>query len=327
MLTNVYNLGDTYKTVRVDTAHEFTPQHSDFRSWENEVFFCEPVILCSYDEIQQRLMNGEFDEFDLKVIRLLATFASTAITANILWGLLYMTGEDLVSDKERLHRTLYKLYRNGITIGGRFKRADRSMISRMRVIRLTYAGFKLARNLGVNERYNPVEELDAPTVKLRLEVATLILQFLKHRAEDIESFAIRPYYKRRAKHPDAYLRPGAQVRMFGEDIFFEAARREIPDHLALFANKLRRYTLVFEEPPCIVVNGEDEEHNRAILAYLTEHQDEHGFPLCNLRFTHDLALFGARFNTCLYAFDAGGNKISFAFEEEAPAAEEVLAAS
>lgn len=319
MCTTNYNKGETYRVARIDTALEPVPFRSAFVSRPGEIFVQEPHPHLPYETVLENIQNGALDEFDFKVLSLIATFACTGVTFKLLWNLLYMSGEDLVKDDKRLMTSLFRLNRNSMTVCGRFKSPDRVTASNTRLIRLTNNGYKVGKTLGIRPRFNVVEMLDAPTAKTRLQLSALIVQLLKHLADGVEDFSVRPDYSRRLVDPNAVVRPGARVRLFGEDIFLEVLRSGTDDYLPWFTDKLRRYMMVFDEAPSLVINGESEEHNRLIHTYLSEHGDEHGFPLSNLLFTHDTALFGSSFRTCFYSFRENGDKVCFELAGMEPA--------
>jgi hypothetical protein len=323
MMTNKFNNAETYRTAPFNTAREFVPRYSAFASQPNEIFFMEPYARVPYEKVLQNYQNGEMSEFDIKVLSLIATFACAGMTTKALQILLSMMGEDVYSDQTRLSTALYHLAKNGLISWGRFKSLDRPAAALFRMIRLTYNGYKFGKLLGIVTRFNPVEVLDAANAKTRLQLTTLVTQFLKHLPYDVEEFDIRPMYSKRMEDPDAVVRPYARIRVFGEDMFVEIVRSGTEDYLVWLTDKLRRYTRVFEQLPNLLINGESEEHNRLIHAYLTEHCAEHGFPLDNMHYTHDLALFGNAFRSCLYVFGENGDKICFTFPETEGAGNEL----
>lgn len=309
-----FNLGETYRAARINTALEPTPSNPVFKSLEDEVFFYEPQKRVSYSQVMFNIQQNYLSDFDLKVLCLIATFGSVCTTTKALKTLLYMNGEDLGSQDHRLTNALYRLGQNNLVTFGHFKAPEKKNASLLRIICLTGYGSKVARSLEVSHRFNPREVLDAPTAKSRAQTSMLLSNFIKNLSYDIENFEVRPVLLRKELHPDAIVRPAAKIRMFGEDIYFEVPRSGKANYLEDLADKLRRYTLVFgEQLPSVVINGEDGEMNRTIYEYLFAHRTEHGFNLSNILFTDDLAQFGARFNTCLYSFDDSCNKVCFEF--------------
>lgn len=196
----------------------------------------------------------------------------------------------------------------------RTKAPEKKNASLLRIICLTGYGSKVARSMEVSHRFNPLEVLDAPTVKSRAQTSSLIANFIMNLSDNIENFEVRPVLLRKEVHPDAIVRPAAKIRMFDEDIYFEVPRSGKANYLEDLVDKLRRYTLTFgEQLPSVVINGEGEEVDHTIYEFLFTHRTEHGFNLSNILFTDDLAQFGAHFNTCLYSFDDSGNKVCFEF--------------
>ena len=308
-----FNLGTTYKFAHINTALETIPSNPVFKSLKDEVFFYEPQKRVSYSQVMFNIQQGYVNNFDLKVLSLIATFGSVCMTTKALKTLFYMNGEDLGSQDHRLTNALYRLGQNNLITFGHFKAPEKKNASLLRIICLTGYGSKVARSMGVSHRFNPLEVLDAPTAKSRAQTSMLITNFIMNLSDDIENFEVRPVLLRKEVHPDAIVRPAAKICMFGEDIYFEVPRSGKANHLEDLVDKLRRYTLVFDELPSVVINGEDEQMNRCIYEYLSTHCTEHGFNLSNILFTDDLAQFGARFNTCLYSFDENSNKACFEF--------------
>jgi hypothetical protein len=170
----------------------------------------------------------------------------------------------------------------------------------------------MVKSLGTPHRFHALDVLDAPTMKNRSQTTMMITQFLLHLRDHISDFSIRPVLVRKEIHPDAIVRPAAIIRLMSENFCIEVPRSGMRDYLSFYTDKLRRYALVFgEQQPRLIFCGEDEEFNRNLYRHLTLHSKEHGFALSNILFTHDVAQFGERFNTCLYTFAEDGSKITF----------------
>lgn len=312
-----FNLGTTYRNTHIDTSLETIPSNPVFKSLENEMFFYEPQRRVSYSQVMFNIQQNYLSDFDLKVLCLIATFGSVCTTTKALKALLYMNGEDLGSQNHRLTNALYRLGQNNLITFGHFKAPEKKNASLLRIICLTGYGSKVARSMEISHHFKPLEVLDAATAKSRAQTSMLITNFIMNLSDDIENFEVRPVLLRKEVHPDAIVRPAAKIRMFDEDIYFEVPRSGKANHLEDLTDKLRRYTLVFDELPSVVINGEDEQMNRCIYEYLSAHCTEHGFNLSNILFTDDLAQFGTGFNTCLYSFDESGNKVCFEFTPSA----------
>lgn len=310
-----FNLGASYRATRINTALEQIPSNPVFKSLPDEVFFYESQMRVSYSQVAFNIQQGYISNFDLKVLSLIATFGSVCMTTKALKSLLYMNGEDLGSQDHRLTNALYRLGQNNLITFGHFKAPEKKNASLLRIICLTGYGSKLARSMDISHRFNPLEVLDAPTAKSRAQTSMLITNFIKNL--QIDDFEVRPVLLRKEAHPDAIVRPAARIRLFGENVFFEVPRSGKANYLEDLADKLRRYTLVFDELPNVVINGEDEQMNRTIFDYLSTNAKEHGFDISNIMFTDDLAQFGTRFSTCLYAFDEKSGKIHFEFNPSA----------
>ena len=114
------------------------------------------------------------------------------------------------------------------------------------------------------------------------------------------------------------MRPSLAVSIDHDPILIEIVRKG--DFWEQYlCNKLERYKALLdnwesnswklENKPILVLNGENEEHNRRILELATE------IGLTDLFFTEDTLFCGAQFYHCLYQFNDKGQREFFCFEQ------------
>ena len=302
-MTN-FCLGSTYRKGYINTATELIPQNGTFKSLPNETHvFEERERSVSIYQVTSALENGTITEFDKTVISIVAVFASAAMTSKSISELLTLMG--IKFNKNALESSLKRLHRYHLINFSRFAHPDGRQ-SHTRIITLMNYGSRLAKNLGIVHRFNPIAVASAEpyAIKSRTETTQLICNWLKNLP--IESFAVRPV-KVVDADIGAIIRPAATIEIWGETLFFEVPRKH-NGWLEDLIGKLHRYELVFgkDSLPTIVINGEDPAMNLEISKALSTENIKADF-----LFTDDLAMFGPKFNSCLYTFDGSDNILRY----------------
>lgn len=281
------NRGATYRVATIDASLEAIPEHKVFNTYPGETFVYEPQRFIPKDIVMFNIRQGYITEHDLKVLCTIANFGSLCVTSRGLKRLLYMAGDDLGDNDHRMQNSIKRLARNGLIALGRFKHANTEQLSSLRIILLTELGSRIARNMGVNHKFNSVEVLTSDVIKSRAQTFMLLSNYLINLVNDIDRFESRPVLTNKALSDEAIVRPALKLTFTsGEDIYFEVPRRTMHNdaNLEHLVDKLRRYSLVFtdRQPPVVIINGEDEEDCRVIYDYIVKNSDIHNFPNENL---------------------------------------------
>lgn len=306
-MTNL-TLGSTYRKGFINTDEEIIPKLPTFAARADEThIFEERDKNISFYQITSAIEDGSITETDKLVLSLVAVFSSAACTTKTLYEMLTLMDADI--SKKCLESSVKRLHRYHLINFSRFRLPD-GTISKTRIITLMRYGSRLASSLGIFHRFNPIATASAEpyAVKSRTETAQLICNWLKNLP--VESFAVRPV---KMLDPDMgqIIRPAATIDIWGEKIYFEVPRRHT-DWISDLMGKLHRYELVFGKGklPTIVINGEDTAMNLQIhKALKTE-----GLA-AEILFTDDLAMFGPKFNTSLYAFDSEDTLIRYSLRK------------
>lgn len=296
---------------RLDFSTEPVPASAVFGFFQGERFSYEPRRKwVSKEVIQRAIKEGQLTDFDIRVLCLIGAFTPAFVNFRSLKELLLMAGgEDGEIKVQKLSASLCKLEQYNLTVVGKLE-SESDPDQRDRVIHLTVKGSQLVKSYGVMHRFNPNETIDAPTAKARAQTSMTIVNFLKHLSDRVTDFKVRPILVNKTVLDEGIVRPAGAITVDGEEFFFEVPRRGRFNWKEDLAEKLYRYTVVFEgEVPCVVLNCEDKQMSRELLDHLNGTADIHGFPMENVLFTDDLSLFGKGFSTCLYTFDGRGERI------------------
>lgn len=304
-MTN-FNMGATYRLGTIDVDSEMIPQNPAFKSFAGEKhYFEEREGRVSYYQVTNAVASGILTELDKTIIGIIATFGSACVTSKVLKEMLTMmniqySDNALESSIKRLHR-FHLINFSHFVVEGREP-------AKMRIITLANYGSQLAKSMGVVHRFNPMAtaSAEAYTMKSRAQTAQLICNYLKQ--QFVDCFSVRPVMVVDADR-GAIIRPAASITVKGSEIFFEVPRRR-EGWLEDLSEKLKRYELVFEGKPVptVVINGEDEEMNKAIAKMVLENKYN-----IEILYTDDLAMFGNKFRYSLYDISANGEKHCFEF--------------
>lgn len=301
------NLGSTYRKGKIDVSKEVVPANPAFWAKENEQhIFEEREDGASNYQLTLALEKGQITALDQTVVSIVAVFASTACTSKMISECLTMMGVKYT--KNILESSLKRLHRYQLINFSRFKQEEFSVPSNLRIITLTDFGSRLAGALGVRHKFNSfaVATADCYSIKSRCETTQLICNWLKNLSDDIQQFQVRPIISVN-REIGAVVRPSARIDICDETIYFEVPRNH-EDYLEELIEKLHRYELVFgkDNPPAIIINGENEEMNREIFHALQKEKIS-----AEIMYTDDLANFGGGFRTSIYSFNEEGKKQIF----------------
>ncbi len=299
----------------MDMQSETIPTNPSYHTVEGEKCLCTEDNTVPFPTVLHNVGSGNITAFDKKVISLLATF--TFMSSRQLTECLTLLKAEGVHN---LKSSLERLKRNQMIRSFRFG-TDDQRISNSQVHTLNKNGSELAKVLGISHNFSPFAIGMHPSEIKRMLAANQIMNaFLKSGMK--LDWMKRGQVINSRTDKSSVVRPSFTVSADGTVLMYEVVRRG-EFWREYLVDKLKRYCLVFDswadnswdiaEQPMLIMNGENEAHNREIA----ELAKQAGVQVL---FTEDLLLFGSMFFQSIYAFDAAGNRQFYRFQMKEGAA-------
>jgi len=302
---NPYDLIERYRKGTIDMSLEIVPKEPAFKTIPGEQK--ELVTIESQNEFYHLVRNmelGNFSELDIAIVCLTAQFKY--ITSKQILENLTLMGFD--TNDTKVTNSINKLHKNQLVYMFKFASPD-GRKTNFRVVTLDRFGYQMAQQLEVPCNWSVFEKIDSVArIKKYLAGNQLRNAFLKSGLE------IEWLYSRKnifGKEKGQIVKPAFYMMMDGNIFCFEVVRRyefwqqELADKLLryeeVFSNPLDN-SLMLEEKPLLIFNGEDEEHNTEINAIIKELNLSF-----DVMFTHDMLHFGKKFKYSLYQLNEDNN--------------------
>ena len=311
-----YNPYSDYRayTGKIDLMNETIPAKSWFETYPGEMCFYQETETMSYPAVINHVATNHITSLDMHIICVVAAF--TFVTSKQINDCLTML--EIPHSEANVKSSVERLVRHQMLRMSRFG-VDAENCCKFYVYSLNKNGADIAKVRGISSSFTPMQPATAPADMKRILVQNqawlafiksgLQLDYLK-RSEIITA--------KEAK--TAVVRPSIALSMDNDPIFIEIVRKG--DFWERFLiDKLTRYKALLdnwvsnsweiENKPILILNGENEEHNRRILALGADL----GFE--DLYFTEDTLFCGFQFYHSIYQFHASGQREFFCFDQPA----------
>lgn len=297
-------------TVKVDLTKEVIPAKSWFETYPNEMCFYQDTEPMPYPAVINHVATNKITPLDMHIICIVATL--TFVTTKQINDCLTMlkiphSDTNFKSSVERLARyQIIRMSHFGV---------DTEHCCKFYVYSLNKNGADIAKIRGISSSYTPMQPATSPADMKRILVQNqawlsliksgLKLDFLK-RSEIITA----------KDSKSAVVRPSIAFGMDNDLLFIEIVRkgdfweRYLVDKLTRYKALLDNWTSNnwgLDNKPLLILNGENEEHNRRILSIASE------IGLEELYFTEDTLLCDSQFYHGIYQFRDNGQREFFCF--------------
>lgn len=281
---------------------------------EESVVFDKRKYPVSPQALFGALNDGTINDFDKKILFIIATFSTVAVTTRIISELLVLMGDAPDGKiRETVDRSVKRLWKYGLVDSFKFQASDPEKFCGTRMFTITPNAFKLVKNYGLkNFYYDPIDIASRSVAenKRSCAAAQTVVSFIKHLP--VQSFLFKKIiFNTSGKGKKSKVRPSAEMTVGtgenAEKMYVESVRRINNDGKTLL-EKLARYNLIFSSMegtcPTLIIVGEDEEHTRKLAEYLIANRALSD----NLVFTNDLAVI-SDFHDAFYTYGDDGKRI------------------
>lgn len=308
-----YNPYSDYRTYtgKIDLKNETIPAKSWFETYDNELCLYQGTENMLYPTVINNVVNNHITKLDKQIICIIATFTFVTIkNINDCLTLLKLSYSESVvkSSVERLERhNAIRVNRFGVNIDSCCK---------FYVYSLNKNGADIAKTLGISSSYSPMQPAILPADMKRILAQNqawlsfiksgLKLDYLK-RSEIITS----------KENKMAIVSPSISVSIDNDPMFIEIVRK-VDFWKQYLCEKLERYKALLDNwtsnswnlvnKPILIMNGENEEHNRQILDIVNE------LEMTDIYFTEDILFCGANFYHSIYQFNDSSQREFFSFD-------------
>lgn len=309
-----YNPYSDYRayTGKIDLMGEVIPAKSWFETYPDEKCFYQETEPMSYPAVINHVATNHITPLDIQIICIVATFTFvTTKQINDCLSLLEIPHTDAIvkSSVERLARhQMLRMSRFG---------ADSEHCCKFYVYSLNKNGADVSKIRGISSSFTPMQPATAPADMKRILVQNQAwLSFIK-------SGLNLDYLKRSEiitakEEKTAVVRPSIALSMDNDPMFIEIVRKGDFWERYLI-DKLTRYKALFdnwtsnswniENKPLLIMNGENEEHNRLILELVSRLGIE------DVYFTEDTLFCGSNFYHSIYQFNENDQLEFFCFAQ------------
>lgn len=308
-----YNPYSDYRAFagKIDITSEVVPAKSWFESYPKEMCFYQETEQMPYPAVINNVATNHITPLDMHIICIVATFTfvTTKQITDCLRLLEIMFSETMVkSSVERLARhQMLRMSRFGV---------DAEHCCKFYVYSLNKNGADIAKVRGISSSYSPMQPATAPADMKRILVQNQAwLAFIKS--------GLKLDYLKRSElitskdEKTAVVRPSLAFSIDHEPMFIEIVRKgDFWEHY--LRDKLARYKALLDNwasnswgldnRPLLILNGENEEHNRRILVIASD------IGLEDLYFTEDTLLCGSQFYHSIYQLHDNGQREFFCFD-------------
>ena len=294
-----------------DLISEEIPDKSGFETCPNELCFYQETEAMSYPAVINSVASNRITPLDKHIIGIIATFTFiTGKQLNDYLVLLRIPHNDTIvqSSVDRLVRhQMIRMHRFGV---------DAGHCSSFYVYSLNKNGADVAKVMGIPSSYSPMQPATLPAdIKRILMQNQSWLSFVKSGLK--LDYLKRSELINTKEDKSAVVRPSIAAGMDNDLLFIEIVRRGDFWERYLCDKLLRYKKLLFnwssnswgiESRPLLILNGENEEHNRRILEFTSD------LGMTDMYFTEDALFFGAQFYHSVYQFSDNGQLEFFCFD-------------